>query len=104
MDKQSRAYKILGAAQKAAAERDGLRESEKKQELVRNWLRKVNVHASTSYNSSQIIEKETVDDQSSQEWSDIETDDSVKDPDFKEPIDSSNNSTSSDCTPGLLRS
>ena len=105
MDKQSRAYKILGAAQKATAERDGLRESENKQELVRNWLTKyVNVHASTSYNSSKIIRNDTIDDQSSEEWSEFETDDSAKDPDFKETIDSSNNSTSSDCAPGLLRS
>ena len=81
-------------------QRDRTHELENKQKLVRNWLKTINVDANTSFNSSQIIEEEAVDVESSQEWSDIGTDDSVKDPDFKEPIDSSNNSTSSDFTPG----
>ena len=100
MNKHTRAYAMVKAAQKNKKERDRIHESEQKQELVRNWLKTVDVEASTSFNANQLIEKETEDEQPSQELSDIGTDDSVKDPDYKEPIDCCSSATSSDFTPG----
>ena len=99
MDKHSRAYRIVKAAQENKEQSNRLHELENKQELVRNWLPTVNKGASTSFNSGQLIQ-ESEEKQPLPEWSGYDTDDSVKDPDYHETSDSCSSATSSHFTPG----